>query len=415
MGAYMQLQILTVSQLNKYVKSIIEENALLSSLYIKGEISNFVNHYKSGHYYFTLKDTKSAVKCIMFASSVKFLKFTPTDGMSVILGGSVSLFERDGAFQFYATDMQPDGMGALAVAYEQLKVKLAAEGLFNQDRKKNISKMPKCIGLITSTDGAALKDMLNILSRRYPIGRVIIYPVSVQGTKAVPDIVKAINFANKENVCDTIILSRGGGSIEDLWAFNEEQIVRAVANSDIPIISAVGHEVDYTLTDFAADLRAATPSEAAELVALDINIIKANLDMQKSYLKSTVSDFIMKKIEDINQKNNKLSLYNPKRQIDQHYLNISLIEDKLDQLIKERISQKSERLSYKLKLLSSLNPFQILNRGYTFTFSEDNKKINDVSVGDTIKTITDSSEILSHVYEITKIGDIAYDCKKENV
>ena len=262
----MERQIISVTELNLYIKAKLDGDPLLSGLLVRGEISNF-KRYSSGHCYFTLKDAGGAVRAVMFNSSAQRLKFAPTDGMKVIACGRASVYERDGQYQLYITSLEPDGIGALSLAYEQLKEKLAAEGLFRESRKKPIPAYPMQICVITSPTGAAVRDILSVLGRRWPVARIHLLPVLVQGKEAPAQIAAALHRANRENLGDVILLGRGGGSLEDLWAFNEEETARAVADSRIPVVSAVGHETDFTICDFVADLRAPTPSAAAELIS----------------------------------------------------------------------------------------------------------------------------------------------------
>lgn len=261
----MEKRIITVSELNEYIKMVLENDELLMRVFIKGEISNFTNHYKTGHFYFSLKDEGGAVRAVMFRGSASKLKFVPENGMRVVVGGRVGVFPRDGQYQVYAETMEPDGVGALYVAYEQLKAKLEKEGLFDAAKKKPLPKIPTRIGIITSPTGAAIRDIINILGRRFPLAKAVLYPALVQGEGAAPDLVRGIDYFNSAGNVDVIIIGRGGGSLEDLWAFNDETLARRVAASKIPVISAVGHETDFTLCDFAADRRAPTPSAAAEL------------------------------------------------------------------------------------------------------------------------------------------------------
>ena len=255
----------TVSQLNRYIKSVMDSDYNLRTVFVSGEISNFTNHYRTGHFYMTLKDEKAAVRAVMFKSDNERLGFMPENGMKVIARGRVSVFERDGQYQLYIEDMQPDGAGALSIAFEQLKKKLEAEGLFAQERKRPIPRFPKRVGVVTSPTGAAVRDIINVITRRSPSTQIILCPVQVQGASAAGQISDAIRRFNAGHYADVLIVGRGGGSVEELWAFNEEKVARAVAASDIPVISAVGHETDFTICDFAADLRAPTPSAAAEL------------------------------------------------------------------------------------------------------------------------------------------------------
>ena len=267
----------TVSQLNTYIRSRMEEDPTLQSLFVVGEISNFTDHYRSGHLYLSLKDEKSVIRAVMFAQYARRLRFRPEDGMKVIARGRVGVYEANGQYQLYIEDMQPDGLGALNLAFEQLKQKLEKEGLFARERKKPLPKYPERIGVITSPTGAAVQDITTILARRFPLAEIVFCPVLVQGEGAAPQIVKALEEMNRRQAADVIILGRGGGSLEDLWAFNEESVARAVAASEIPVISAVGHETDFTICDFAADCRAATPSAAAELAVPDQLALKASL------------------------------------------------------------------------------------------------------------------------------------------
>ena len=256
---------LTVTQLNEYIKGILDHDPRLTDVYLRGEISNFKNHYSTGHYYFTLKDEGGMIRAIMFRSSAVKLAFLPEDGMKVVAHGRISAFVRDGQYQIYCDSMEPDGIGALYIAYEQLKRKLEAEGLFDPSRKKPLPKIPSRVGIITSATGAAIRDMINVCGRRFPFAELVLYPSLVQGPDAPAQLIDGVRYFNEKQSVDVIIIGRGGGSIEDLWAFNNEDLAREIAASAIPVISAVGHETDFTICDFVADRRAPTPSAAAEL------------------------------------------------------------------------------------------------------------------------------------------------------
>ena len=281
----MQRQALSVRQLNLYVRSLLEGDVRLNDVLVAGELSNFKNHYASGHLYFTLKDNDAAIRCVMFRFNAARLKFEPRDGMAVILRGKVSVYEKDGQYQFYAEDMMPDGIGDIALAFEQIKEKLQNEGLFDEDSKRPIPKFPRRIAVVTSDTGAAVRDIMNILSRRWKPAQAVLCPVAVQGENAVPDMLNTLDRLYKLSGIDLIIIGRGGGSIEDLWAFNSEELARKIYEAPVPVISAVGHETDFTICDFVADLRAPTPSAAAELAVPDISEIENQLENFKIRLK----------------------------------------------------------------------------------------------------------------------------------
>lgn len=283
----MKINPISVTELNKYVKEKVAEDEYLNSVLVKGEISNFKHHY-TGHMYFTLKDENSLIKCVMFKSSTSYLNFTPKDGMKVIVLGSVQVFERDGVYQIYAKAMQEDGLGSLFTAYEELKEKLSKEGLFDESHKKKIPFMPKIIGVLTSNTGAVIRDIINVSTRRNPNVYIRLLPVPVQGVGAGEKIAKAIKVMNDKKLADVIIVARGGGSLEDLWPFNEEIVARAIYESELPVISAVGHETDFTISDFVADLRAPTPSAAAELVVKDVAELENSINLYQRRLKMSL-------------------------------------------------------------------------------------------------------------------------------
>lgn len=358
-------EIITVSQLNYYVRSQLDADPMLRNLFVRGEISNFTNHYRSGHYYMSLKDDKAVVKAVMFRTNAQRLNFMPENGMKVIAMGRATLYDRDGQFQFYIDDMQPDGIGALHVAFEQLKAKLAAEGLFDESRKRPLPSYPERIGVITSPVGAALHDILNILSRRWPIAKIILYPVLVQGDEAPGQICRAIDYFNRHKAADVLIVGRGGGSIEELWAFNDENVARSIAASEIPVVSAVGHETDFTIADFAADLRAPTPSAAAELVSPDIVNILSHLE----YLKNSMHRYARNKLEScalrLDMALSSPAMREPAAVINAYREKLELLRSALETSAKDRLQQEMNRFAALASKLDALSPFKVLSRGYS--------------------------------------------------
>lgn len=369
----MKYKAITVSDLNAYIKERISEDEALQSVLVKGEISNFKNHYATGHLYFTLKDEKSLIKCIMFKSYAERLDFNPRDGMSVMVFGSVSVYERDGVYQIYVQAMQEDGLGNLYKAYEELKNKLEEEGLFREEHKKKIPKYPKEIGVLTSQTGAVIRDIINVSTRRNPNVHIKLLPVPVQGLGAGEKIAEAIEKMNKIKLVDVIIIARGGGSLEDLWPFNEEEVARAIYNSEIPIISAVGHETDFSISDFVADLRAPTPSVAAELAVPDIKELKTILNTYETRFKNS----LIRKIELMKMRYSKCIqsriFKEPTRLINDNYLKIdSLIKTMENVVNKKEFEAKSKFIELTTKL-DGLSPLKTLTRGYCLV--ESNGKI----------------------------------------
>ena len=390
---------LTVSQLNRYIKSVLDETALLQSIYVSGEISNF-KHYPSGHIYFTLKDSSSQIKCVMFSSDNASLRFNVENGMNVVCFGRVGVYERDGAYQLYVKGMQPKGIGELALAYEQLKSTLEKRGWFSPLHKKPIPKYPKKIGVATSNMGAAVEDIKNIISRRFPICELVIVATVVQGENAKNDIVRSLEFLDGLGV-DTIIVGRGGGSLEDLQAFNTIEVAQAVYNCKTPVISAVGHETDYTICDFVADLRAPTPSAAAELAVPDINSELSYIEDSRAFMNKCINH----KILELSQRLDSLSRFNE----ESVSLFISPYFEKLQQITKimndemnRAINQKQLELSKAASMLNALSPLSVLARGYSLT-THNNTVItsaNDVKTGDIITTRLRNSTIISRVTEV---------------
>ncbi len=368
----MKYQAITVSELNSYIKGKIAEDEALANVLVKGEISNFKNHY-TGHFYFTLKDENSLIKCIMFKSYAEKIDFMPKDGMKVMVFGSVSVFERDGVYQIYVKAMQEDGMGSLYTKYEELKKKLDEEGLFDVTLKKKIPQFPKVIGVLTSQTGAVIRDIINVSTRRNPNVNIRLLPVPVQGPGAAEKIAAGIELMNTKNLADVIIVARGGGSIEDLWPFNEECVARAIYNSNLPVISAVGHETDFTIADFVADLRAPTPSAAAELAVPDIYELKSTIDVyQNRYriLLKRKTELMRLKYEKCMQSR---VFKNPTQFINDYFLRIDNSIKKLENSINKKMHNSKNAFIEKATMLDGLSPLKTLTRGYCL--AEDKAKI----------------------------------------
>ena len=415
---------ITVTQLTRYIKYKIDNDIHLNEVFLKGEISNFKAHSR-GHFYFTLKDEGSRINAIMFSSNTKKIKFLPTDGMKVLVTGKISVFEANGAYQIYVNDMLEDGVGNLYIAYEQLKQKLEQEGLFKKEYKKNIPKIPNRVGVITAPTGAAIKDIISTIKRRWPLAQVILFPSLVQGDEAKEDIVRQIENAKQYHL-DTLIVGRGGGSIEDLWPFNEEIVARAIYESKIPVISAVGHEIDFTISDFVADLRAPTPTGAAEMAVPNINDVINNIEQLKIRLNESIYKKINYQKLYLDSLKNSYVIKNPVIMYEQQKQKIDVMQEKIKTLILHKLDNNKTRLnnlknSYiminpenlyanqKKELvniiakLELLNPLKVLKRGYTITYKDNHvmNSINDINTGDKlelqfvdgkIKTIVESKE-----------------------
>lgn len=355
---------ISVSDLNKYIKEKIDGDEYLNNVLVKGEISNYKHHY-TGHLYFTLKDENSLIKCIMFKGYAANLKFEPRDGMKVTILGSVSVFERDGVYQIYCKAMQEDGLGSLYKAYEELKLRLSKEGLFDQNHKKKIPLMPKCIGVLTSNTGAVIRDIINVSTRRNPNVYIKLLPVPVQGEGAAEKIVDAINLMNEKKLADVIILARGGGSLEDLWPFNEEIVARAIYNSELPVISAVGHETDFTIADFVADLRAPTPSAAAELAVPNIADISLKLEQYRNRYKLALK----KKVEFMRLRYEKCMnsrvFKDPLQKINEKYIMIDMKVKRMQNSIVNLYNSKKTHLIKNVAKIDALSPLKTLTRGYS--------------------------------------------------
>lgn len=385
---------ITVSALNRYIKNLIDRDEILNMVYIRGEISNFKNHY-TGHMYFTLKDDSSLIKCVMFKTYTSNLNFVPKDGMSVVILGTVSAYERDGIYQIYVKGMEIDGVGALYAEYEKLKEKLAAEGLFDEKNKKKLPKLPRSIGVVTSKTGAVIRDIINVTTRRYPNVNIKLYPASVQGKGAAETIVKAIKYFNNTKSVDVIIVARGGGSLEDLWPFNEEITARAIFESEIPIISAVGHETDFTIADFVADLRAPTPSAAGELVVPELKELKWKLQNSEKQLCVLLS----KKVEIMRNKFNSLKnsrvLKNPFDIVRERTITVQNFERQLIDKTNLEIKDNKIKLVRFVSKLDTLSPLKTLTRGYAILENERREvitSVNDVNAGDIVRVVLQDGE-----------------------
>lgn len=385
----------TVSQLNAYVKGMIENDSNLSCIYLSGEISNFTNHYKSGHFYLTLKDDKALIKAVMFRSSAQRIRFEPQNGMKVICRGRVSLFERDGQYQFYIDDMQPDGAGALQIAFEQLTKKLRAEGLFDESRKKPIPKFPERIAVITSPTGAAVQDIKNVLGRRYPVAEIVMCPVLVQGDMAAAQLVCAVRKVNAGRLADTIIIGRGGGSLEDLWAFNDETLARTIADSEIPVISAVGHETDFTICDFAADLRAPTPSAAAELAVPDARDVAEYILNLRQRVNISVGRVIDRDKLRADRLIKNRSLSSPMGFIERLSERLDYSVRDLTRVFTVIVTNNRNKLAKSAAKLDALSPLSTLSRGYSISFKGEKaiRTRDDVEVGDNIDLMLSDGKI----------------------
>lgn len=400
----MSENIYSVSDLNRYLKQLLEEQSELRNVQILGEISNF-KRYPSGHCYFTLKDTGAVLKCVMFRSKAINLQFEPNNGDTVLAVGRIAVYERDGVYQLYTDLLLQQGIGNLMQAYEKLKNKLMEQGLFAQENKKSLPKNPQCIGVITSSAGAAVRDIITVARRRNPGIKIFLYPVLVQGTGAADDIVRAIKFFNKNKLAEVLIVGRGGGSIEDLWAFNEEKTVRALVASKIPVISAVGHETDFTLCDFAADMRAATPSQASEIAVADIKGYQDKLE----YLKQRASNLINNKLEvyekHLKMLNNSWRLRNPERMLTDKMLHIDQLWQQLIRQMQNKLNSSEHALALNAAHLDNLSPLSVLGRGYSITQDRDFKLVNSVQqvhFGDELSTIVADGKIISVVQEVER-------------
>ena len=403
----MAQQVLSITQLNEYIRGKLDADALLNGVAVRGEISNY-KLYPSGHHYFTLKDESSALKCVMFKGNAARLRFRPANGMQIIAMGKVSVFPRDGAYQLYCTAMAMDGIGDLYAAFEQLKAKLAAQGLFDPAHKKPIPRCPGTIGIITSSAGAAVHDMLRILRKRYPLTRVLLLPVRVQGAEAPGEIAAAIGYANYYQLADLLIVGRGGGSIEDLWAFNDERVAHAIYESRIPVISAVGHEPDVTISDFVADLRAATPSNAAELAVPDQDALRQTLDAMAFSMASSVDRQIKNARQHLDVLSGSSALRSPTGYLDQKRKALQLLESRLISAQNQQIARNKQKFVALTAALDAMSPLKVLTRGYAVAEKEDGqilRSVNQAVPGERITVSLSDGSITAKVLEVKENGN----------
>ena len=374
----MAQNVLSISQLNEYIRGKLDADALLNGVAVRGEISNY-KVYPSGHHYFTLKDESSALKCVMFKGSAIKLRFRPDNGIKVIAMGKISVYPRDGVYQLYCTAMAMDGIGDLYAAFEQLKAKLAAQGLFDPAHKKPLPKYPGTIGIVTSSAGAAIHDMLRILRKRYPLSRVRLLPVRVQGVEAPAEIAAAIRYANYHQLADLLIVGRGGGSIEDLWAFNDERVAHAIYESEIPVISAVGHEPDVTISDYVADLRAATPSNAAELAVPDRQALEQNLDSMSAAMATALGRHIKAARQHLDVLSKSAALQSPDGYLQQRQKSLELLQNRMITAQNQCISRNNQRYIALTAKLDAMSPLKVLSRGYAITQTGEGTVVRSVS------------------------------------
>ena len=399
-------QVLSITQINEYIRGKMDADVLLNQVAVRGEISNY-KMYPSGHHYFTLKDESSALKAVMFKGNAMRLRFRPENGMKVIAMGKISVFPRDGAYQLYCTAMTVDGVGDLHVAFEQLKKKLAAQGLFDPAHKKPLPKYPGTIGIITSSAGAAVHDMLRILKKRYPLTQVKLLPVRVQGVEAPGEIAAAIQYANYHKLADLLIVGRGGGSMEDLWAFNDERVAYAIYESEIPVISAVGHEPDVTISDYVADLRAATPSNAAELAVPDQDALVQSLDAMSSAMATALNRQIKAARQHLDVLQRSPALQSPDSYLQQKEKSLELLKNRLIAAKNQIISRNNQRYIALTAKLDAMSPLKVLTRGYSMAQNEDGnviRSVRQVEAGERITVSLSDGKLSATVMDIKENG-----------
>lgn len=401
----MPQDVLSITQVNEYIRAVIDRDSLLAGVAVRGEISNY-KMYPSGHHYFTLKDENSALKCVMFKGNAVRLRFRPANGMKVIAFGKISVFPRDGAYQLYCSAMTPDGIGDLHAAFEQLKAKLGAMGLFEQSHKVALPKYPGTIGIVTSSAGAAVHDMLRILRKRYPLTKVRLLPVRVQGAEAPGEIVAAIRYANLHNLADLLIVGRGGGSIEDLWAFNDEKVAFAIYESRIPVISAVGHEPDVTISDYVADLRAATPSNAAELAVPDQEALRQVLDSMSGAMATALSRQLKAARQHLQVLSGSNCLQSPMGYLRQRRELLKATEQRLKSAQNKYVASQKQRFVHLTAKLDAMSPLKVLSRGYLITQKQDGtllRSIKQIAAGETVRMTLADGRVSAEIRDIKEI------------
>ena len=400
-------QVLSITQINEYIRGKMDEDRLLLQLAVRGEISNY-KMYPSGHHYFTLKDENAALKCVMFKTSASKLRFRPENGMKVIAMGRITVYPRDGAFQLYCSAMSMDGIGDLYAAFEQLKAKLAAQGLFAPEHKKPLPQFPKTIGIVTSSAGAAVHDMLRILKKRYPIVKVRLLPVRVQGAEAPGEIAAAIRYANRYKLADFLIVGRGGGSIEDLWAFNDERVAYAIYASEIPVISAVGHEPDVTISDYVADLRAATPSNAAELAVPDQAALQQSMDAAASAMASALSGKLRHARQRLHVLAQSPALVSPTGYLEQRQQSLEHLKSRLIGAQMQQIQRKKQRYIGNTAKLDAMSPLKVLTRGYSIVSADDGtivRSVRQTAPGREVQVMLSDGSLRATVSDIKEESD----------
>ena len=400
-------QVLSITQINEYIRGKMDEDRLLLQLAVRGEISNY-KMYPSGHHYFTLKDENAALKCVMFKTSASKLRFRPENGMKVIAMGRITVYPRDGAFQLYCSAMSMDGIGDLYAAFEQLKAKLAAQGLFAPEHKKPLPQFPKTIGIVTSSAGAAVHDMLRILKKRYPIVKVRLLPVRVQGAEAPGEIAAAIRYANRFKLADLLIVGRGGGSIEDLWAFNDERVAYAIYASEIPVISAVGHEPDVTISDYVADLRAATPSNAAELAVPDQAALQQSMDAAASAMAAALSGKLRHARQRLHVLTQSPALVSPTGYLEQRQQSLEHLKSRLIGAQMQQIQRKKQRYIGNTAKLDAMSPLKVLTRGYSIVSADDGtivRSVRQTAPGREVQVMLSDGSLRATVSDIKEESD----------